>query len=82
MSLEPYEDDDENLLPVLDWGFDLVDTLLYHAYAIYYWLSDVAPIVIKYQLKQMGRDGVDNLPFLSEEIKEEIKRWLRDYFDL
>ena len=82
MSLVPQDDDDDPLSLIVEWGFDLIDTLLYNAYYIYYWLTDVAPVIIKSQLRQMGRDGVDNLPFLSWETKEEIKRWLRDYFGL
>jgi hypothetical protein len=63
-------------------GFDLVNILFYHASYIYYWLNDIAPIVIKYKIKQLGRDGIDNLSILSWETKQEIKRWLKEYFDL
>ena len=79
MSIVPYRDDSSSLI---EWGFNLANTLLYRAYYIYYWLWDIAPIIIKYKLKQLGRNGIDNLPLLSWETKQEIKRWLRDYFGL
>lgn len=64
---------------IIDYAFEIADALLNYANYIYYWLRDFAPIIIKYKLKQMGRDGVDNLPFLSWETKQEIKRWLKDF---
>jgi hypothetical protein len=79
MSLAPYTGGSTDLR---DWVVDVAHQLLYEAYRIYYWLRDIAPILLKYQLKQMGRDGVDRLPLLSWETKQEIKRWLRDYFGL
>lgn len=65
--------------PLLDWVFAFHDLLVYYQHCIYYFLSDVAPIIIKYKLRQIGFRGIDNLPFLSWETKQEIKRWLRDY---
>ncbi len=81
MSLVPYKD---NNVSLFDRGFDLAIKLLFHAHYIYYWLRDIAPIIIKYKLKQLRRDGIDRLPLLSWEAKQEIKRWLRDlqnFFD-
>lgn len=73
MSLVPWGDKPDSL------GIDLVNTLIYHADYIYYWLRDIAPVLIKYQLKQLGRDGIDNLPFLTPEIKAEVERWLKTF---
>jgi hypothetical protein len=78
MSLVPYRDDRFSLI---ERGFALSIELLFHAHYVYYWLRDVAPIIVKYKLKQLKRDGIDGLPFLSWEIKQEIKRWLKDFQD-
>lgn len=67
---------------IVVWGIDIASTLLYYAHIMYYWLWDIAPIIIKYKLKQMGRRAVDDLPLLSWETKQEIKQWLHDYFGL
>ena len=64
MSLVPQ---DKNPLALFDG--DLVATLRYQSYRIYYYLRDVAPVVIKYSLIQLGRDGIDKLPFLSRNTK-------------
>lgn len=73
MSLTPYKSNQTGLAA---WTADLSLELLFRAHFIYVWLRDIAPIVIKYRLKQLGRDGIDRLPLLSQEIKQEIKRWL------
>jgi hypothetical protein len=93
MSLMPFPDwDDDNddlieavaniVTPIASQLENLANILVYYAHEIYYWLTDVAPIVIKAQLRQLGRNGIDNLPFLSQETKKEIKRWLRNNFGL
>jgi hypothetical protein len=74
MSLTPF---DRNQL-VLWNRYEFANYLYFHAHRIYYWLSDIAPIIVKYQLIQLGRDGIDNLPYLSWETKQEIKRWIAD----
>jgi hypothetical protein len=66
--------------PLVAFRGDLTRTLQFHAYNIYYWLRAVAPIIIKYQLIQIGRDGINNLPYLSWETKQEIKRWIADFY--
>lgn len=73
MSLTPYKSSQKGLTA---WTADLSLELLFRAHFVYLWLRDIAPIVIKYRLKQLGRDGIDRLPFLSWETKQEIKRWL------
>ncbi len=96
MSLISYWDDDEDILSldedilslaevvsnVVESVDAFVDTLLYHAHHIYYWLVDVAPVVITSILRQLGRDAIDDLPLLSWQTKQEIKRWLIDYCGL
>lgn len=73
MSLTPYNPNRSGLAA---WSADFTNELVYRAHYIYVWLNDVAPVVIKYWLKQLGRDGIDHLPFLSWDTKQEIKRWL------
>ncbi len=77
MSLTPYKPNRSGLAA---WSADFATELTYRAHYIYVWLSDVAPIVIKYWLMQLGRDGIDRLPLLSWETKQEIKRWLMTQF--
>lgn len=67
---------------IVEWAFDVADALFSYSHYIYYWLKDFAPIILKYKLIQMGRNGIDNLPFISWQTKQEIKRWLRDYYGL
>jgi hypothetical protein len=83
------EDDNDYVLAVIEDSDtsimdinDLANLLLYHAYEIYYWLTDVAPVLIKARLRQLGRDVIDSLPLLSWETKQEIKRWLIDHVGL
>lgn len=73
MSLTPYNPNRSGLAA---WSADFATELVYRAHYIYVWLNDIAPVVVKYRLKQLGRDGIDRLPFLSWETKQEIKRWL------
>jgi hypothetical protein len=75
MSLVRYRDNS-----LVAFKHELSRSLEFHAHRIYYWLRAVAPIVIKYQLIQMGRDGIDSLPYLSCKTKQEIKRWLEDHY--
>lgn len=75
MSLVRYRDNS-----LVAFKHELSRSLEFHAHRIYYWLRAVAPIVIKYQLIQMGRDGIDSLPYLSWKTKQEIKRWLEDHY--
>lgn len=74
MSMLPYNPNQSAITP---WTPSLSSELLFRAHYIYVWLRDVAPVVVTYRLKQLGRDGVDRLPLLSWEVKQEIKRWLR-----
>jgi hypothetical protein len=78
-SLVPYNNSPS---PLIERAFALAQTLLYRSYYVYYWLRDIAPIIVKYKLRQMGRVGIDRLPLLSWETKQEIKRWLIDYYGL
>lgn len=80
MSLTPYRGDGSGG-DIIEWGFELANTLLFYAHYLYEWL-DVAPIIVKARLRQLGRNGVDQIPFISEDMKWEVKRWLRDYFGL
>lgn len=79
MSLTPYGRNDGGGL--IQWGFELANTLLFYANYLSTWL-DIAPVIIRAELRQLGRNGVDRLPFLSDETKWKVKRWLRDYFGL
>jgi hypothetical protein len=84
-TLEPWRDRRsvsarQRIYEIIDFTFEYIDLLIYNSYYIYYWLWDIAPIVLKYKLMQFGRDGIDMLPFLSWETKQEIKRWLMDYW--
>lgn len=65
-------------LQVVAVPLELLDQLVFHAHRIYYWLRDVAPVIVKYQLIQLGHDGIDSLPVLSQETKDGIKQWLTD----
>lgn len=70
-------------LVLLDWiaylGLELLIWLLTRAHEIGYWLDFGAPIILKYRLRKIGLDGIDRLPFLSWETKQELKRWLRKH---
>jgi hypothetical protein len=79
MSMVPYGSGEGGGL--VEWGFELANTLLFYAYYLYDWL-EVAPIIIKARLKQLGRHGVDQIPFISDHMKAEIKRWLRNSFGI
>ena len=76
MSLAPYQSGGGGMVT---WAYDLANTLLFRGHYLYYWLRDVAPVLVKYRLKQLGRQGIDRLPLLSWQMKQEIKRWLKDY---
>lgn len=87
MSLVPYQESNYPVVvqwglgllsQLLNWGFGLLDLATYRTYEIYYWLNDVAPIVVKYKLRQIGFSGIDKLPYLSWATKQEIKRWLKE----
>lgn len=76
MSLTPYGGDQ---LPSR-WSFDEFGRYLsFQAYRMYFWLSHIAPIVVKTQLQQMERNIVNNIPFVSDDGKRDIKRWLGHY---
>lgn len=77
MSLVPYGNGGGG--GIIKWGVELASILLFYAYFLYEWL-DIAPVIIKARLKQLGRHGIDNIPFISDAIKSEIKRWLKHYF--
>ena len=62
----------------LEQSFEIANILLFESYRLYIWLRDIAPVVIKYRLIQLGLNGIDDLPLLSFELKQEVKRWLRN----
>ena len=66
---------------LVEWLFDLGIWLIYQYYFVSEWL-EVAPIIYKAKLRQLGRNGIDRIPFISDEMKWKIKRWLREYFGL
>lgn len=78
MSLVPQDDDFFSLVKTVENVSSFAGLLLYHAYHIYYWLQ-VAPTLVKYKLKQLGRNGIDHLPLLPSQTKAEIKRWMKDH---
>lgn len=80
MSLVPYGSGGDGG-GLIEWGVELANTLLFNAYYLYEWL-DIAPVIIKARLKQLGRHGVDEIPFISDSMKAEIKRWLKHYFGI
>ncbi|MFN2135040.1 MAG: hypothetical protein ACK2UK_03745 [Candidatus Promineifilaceae bacterium] len=59
-------------------AFGISRLLLYRMHFTYYWLHDIAPVILTYRLKQLGRDGIEGLPFLSPETKEQIIKWLQE----
>jgi hypothetical protein len=77
-SLVLYQSSREGLI---ERGIELANTLLFHAYYLYDWLQ-IAPIILKAQLRQLGRYGIDQIPMISDQMKREIKQWLRDYFGI
>ncbi len=84
-SIEPWRSREpswlqRNVLELFDRTYDLVDSIAWDTYEIYYWLNDVAPVLLKYKVKQLGRNGIDRLPFIPLEVKREIKQWLIDYY--
>jgi hypothetical protein len=66
---------------IIEWGFELANSLLFHAFYLYNWLT-IAPIIIKAKLRDLGRKGIDKIPLITDEMKREIKRWLRDHFGI
>lgn len=90
MSLVPRDDDDRSLPSIVergialldstvDWLFRLYDMLVFYGHTISYYRDYIAPVVLKYALLKLGYVGIDQLPFVSWESKEEIKRWLRGF---
>ena len=61
---------------------DVANTIAYHAHHIYHWLTKVAPVVVKYKLIQIGLDGVNGLPGVSQGIKQRVKKWIKQFAGL
>jgi len=76
MSLVPY---DGSQFPTR-WNLnDFGLYLSYQAHRMYFWLRHVAPVVATAKLKQMERNVINDLPFVSQDGKRDIKRWLGHY---
>ena len=76
MSLAPYGGDQ---LPT-KWSLDEFGRYLsFQAHRMYFWLRHIAPVLVKTQLQQMERNIVNNIPFVSDDGKRDIKRWLGHY---
>ena len=77
MSLAPYNGGPPKLI---ESAYELAGTIIFHTHELYYWLRYSAPTIVQYSLIQLGRNGIDRLPFLSWDAKREIKRWLDELF--
>lgn len=76
MDITPYRN--SNLPAIVD---DWLLQILYNSIRIYEFLRNFAPIIVKYKVRQLGVRGIEALPMISWETKEEMKRWFLDYFD-
>lgn len=75
MSITPYKGNE-----VTVWRpHRLGQYLSFHTHRMYYFLKNVAPVLVKHEVRQIGRDAVDVIPFISSDAKRDIKRWLGDY---
>ncbi len=52
-----------------------------YLFYMYEWFN-IAPVIVKARLRQLGIHGIYQIPFISDTAKAEMKQWLNQYFSL
>jgi hypothetical protein len=73
LAIQRYQDIDRGVVP---WLFDLGLSMRLHATTLRFWLRFMAPIVFRARLVQLGWDGIDQIPFIGDSTRYQLRQML------